>query len=361
MSLPSHRADAAPSLKKPPESTAGQYRLPAAWEPHARTWMAWPGHPDTFAGIVDEARAAYAAVANRLSEFEPVVMVVAPGQEKSARRRLSSAIERLIWPLNDAWMRDIAPSFIHAPGGVLVGVDWGFNDYGDKDGRGETGYGDDARIAGRILSHLGLERIAAPIICEGGALVGDGTGTLVTTRSVILNPNRNPRLDPAHAEALFQELLGIRKTIWLPAGLRNDDTDGHADNLVAFVAPGRVLVLSEDNPSDGNYPVLRECAHRIEAELDAAQRHLELVRLPQPRPRHGNGLRLALSYVNYYLGNEVVLVPGYGDLRRDADARAIIAEQFPRRRALTLPALAIAAGGGGLHCITHEEPLPCVS
>lgn len=361
MSSPSPRSGATSTLKKNPGSTAGQQRMPAVWEPHARTWLAWPAHPDTFAGILDAAQAAYAAVANRLSEFEPVVMVVAPEQEKSAQKRLSSAIERPIWPLNDAWMRDIAPSFIRTAGGGLAGVDWGFNDYGDKDGRGAAGYGDDAQIARRILAHLGLERIAAPILCEGGALVGDGAGTLVTTRSVVLNPNRNPRLNPAHAEALFKKLLGIRKTIWLSAGLQDDDTDGHADNLVAFVAPGRVLVLSENNPTDGNYPVLRECARRLETALDAAGRHLELVRLPQPRPRHGSGLRLVLSYVNYYLGNEVVLVPGYADPRHDADARAIIAEQFPGRRALTLPVLAIAAGGGGLHCIAHEEPLPCVS
>ncbi|MGH8427926.1 MAG: agmatine deiminase family protein [Gammaproteobacteria bacterium] len=326
--------------------------------PHTRTWMAWPWHPETFVGTVEEAQKAYARVANTIGEFEPLAMVVRPGHEAVARRLLSGTVEILVWPVDDAWMRDIAPNFVVAEDGRLAGVDWEFNDYGNKDERGLEGYGNDAATAERILAHLGIERFAAPLICEGGTLVLDGEGTLITSESVVLHPNRNPNLSPDEAERIFSDYLAVNRVVWLPDGLTHDDTDGHADNVVAFAAPGTVLALSEDDPSDLNYTVLADVHRRLAATRDAHGRKFDILRVPQPRARYKGRMRRALSYVNFCLVNGGVLVPAYDDPRRDASARDLIGDAFPDRKAVSLPTLVITDGGGSLHCITHEEPNP---
>lgn len=333
----------------------------AEWMTHACTWMAWPAHPETFVGAVPEAQAAFARVANTLAEFEPVSMVLGPTQETTAQRLLSGEIELLPWGIDDAWMRDIAPSFVVNAQGEVAGTDWVFNDYGNKDERNLEGYGQDAATAERILNHRGLRRFACDLVCEGGTLVCDGDGTLITNASVVLNPNRNPNLSRADAETLLREYLNVERVIWFEDGLRDDDTDGHTDNLAAFAAPGRVLLLTETDPADSNYAALHAAREVLEQSTDAHGQPFEIVDLPQPRERRKGELRYALSYANFCLANGAVLVPAFDDPRRDADARAIVAEQFPGRKAISLPSIAIIAGGGSLHCITHEEPAPCAT
>lgn len=332
------------------------FRPRPEWAPHARTWMAWPAHPETFVGTVKEAQQAFARVANTLAEFEPVAMVLGPEQETAARRLLSGEIELLPWGIDDAWMRDIAPSFLVNEAGEVAGTDWVYNDYGNKDGRNLEGYGQDAATAERILRHRGMRRFACELVCEGGTLVCDGDGTLITNASVVLNPNRNPHLAREDAESLLREYLNVERVIWFEDGLQDDDTDGHTDNLAAFAAPGRVLLLGESDPGDSNYPALRAARRALEQAVDARGRRFEIIELPQPRERRKGALRYALSYANFCLANGAVLVPAFDDPRRDAYARELIAEQFPGRKALSLPSIAIIAGGGSLHCITHEEP-----
>ena len=347
-------ADIQPSSNETP-SAAGFRPLPE-WAPHARTWMAWPAHPETFVGTVKEAQQAFARVANTLAEFEPVSMVLGPEQEKVARRLLSSGIELLPWGIDDAWMSDIAPSFLVNAAGEVAGTDWVFNDYGNKDGRNREGYGQDAATAERILRHRGMRRFACDLVCEGGTLVCDGDGTLITNASVVLNPNRNPGLSRADAETLLCEYLNVERVIWFEDGLLDDDTDGHTDNLAAFAGPGRVLLLSEDDPGDSNHAALAAARRVLEQSTDARGRTFEIIDLPQPAERRKGELRYALSYANFCLANGAVLVPAFDDPRRDNYARGLIAEQFPGRQTLSLPSIAIIAGGGSLHCITHEEP-----
>jgi len=354
----SYRVDAPRAPDPAPTPRAAGYAPRAEWLPHARTWIGWPAHPDTFVVSVQEAQRAFARVANTLSEFEPVAVVCSPDQERAARKFLAGAIELLPWGLDDAWMRDIAPNFLVGPGGELAGVDWEFNDYGNKDGRNLEGYGQDAATAERILAHLRARRFACPLVCEGGTLVADGEGTLITTESVVLNPNRNPDVSREEAEATFCNYLGADRVVWFRDGLQDDDTDGHTDNVAAFAAPGRVLLLAEDSPADSNYAILADCRRRLEDSTDAHGRPFEIVEVPQPIARHRGELRYALSYVNFCLANGAVLVPAFDDRKRDDRARAIVAEQFPGREAISLPSLAIVQGGGSLHCITHEEPQP---
>ncbi|MGA7965300.1 MAG: agmatine deiminase family protein [Gammaproteobacteria bacterium] len=335
------------------------FRPRAEWEAHARTWIAWPAHPETFVGSVAEAQQAFARVANTLAEFEPVAMVLSPDQEKTAQRLLASDIELLPWGINDAWMRDIAPSFLVNAAGEVAGTNWVFNDYGNKDGRNLEGYGEDAATAARILRHRGMRRFASDLVCEGGTLVCDGDGTLISNASVVLNPNRNPGMTREEADAIFGDYLNVDTVIWFEDGLTDDDTDGHTDNLVAFGGPGRVLLLSEDDPGDSNFATLNTARHVLEQASDAGGRGFDIIPVPQPRARYKGELRYALSYVNFCLANGAVLIPAFDDPSRDASARDIIAEQFPGRKAVSLPSLAIIAGGGSLHCITHEEPAAC--
>ncbi len=323
--------------------------------------MAWPANPETFVDSVVEAQQAFARVANTLADFEPVSMVLDPEQETLARRLLSSEIELLPWGIDDAWMRDIAPHFVVNARGDIAGIDWTFNDYGNKDGRNLEGYGKDAATAERILGHRGQPRFACDLVCEGGTLVGNGDGTLITNANVVLNPNRNPGLTREHADALFRDYLSTDRVIWFEDGLIGDDTDGHTDNLVAFAAPGRLLLLSEGDPGDSNYAVLAAARRTLEEATDARGRAFELIPVPQPRARYKGTLRYALSYVNFCLANGAVLIPAFDNVKRDAYARALIAEQFPARKAVSLPSLATVAGGGSLHCITHEEPAPCAA
>ncbi len=352
-------ADTLPS--NAPTPRAAGFRPCPEWAPHARTWMAWPAHPETFVGTVKEAQDAFARVANTLAEFEPVSMVLGPDQETIARRLLSREIELLPWGIDDAWMRDIAPSFLVNAEGEVAGTDWTFNDYGNKDGRNIEGYGQDAATAERILRHRGMHRFACELVCEGGTLVCDGDGTLITNAGVVLNPNRNPELSRDGAERLLREYLNVEHVIWFEDGLRDDDTDGHTDNLAAFAAPGRVLLLSENDPADSNNAALLAARRVLERSADAHGRPFDIVPLPQPRERYRGELRYALSYANFCLANGAVLVPAFDDPHRDAYARGLIAEQFPGRKAISLPSIAIIAGGGSLHCITHEEPEPCAN
>lgn len=333
-------------------------RVPAPWAPHKRCWIAWPANQDTFRGVVEDAQKAYADFANSLSEFEPVVMVVDPAEKENAQKYLSRDIEIISWPLDDAWMRDIAPTFVLEKNSEsMLAVNWGFNDYGDKDGRGWRGYCNDAEITRRIAKRLSLDLIVPPLVCEGGALVSDGQGTLITTESVICNPNRNPGMTKEKAESILREALGATQVIWLPQGLVDDDTDGHADNLVAFFRPARAFVTSEEDHSDANFPVLQHTIEILQNSRDAFGRKLELIRLPQPPPHCRNDHRLSLSYANFYMSNGAIWVPEYGHIKSDEYAKAIIKEHAHDRMVKGVPSLAIALGGGSLHCITHEEPL----
>lgn len=344
-----------------PQIAETRKRLPVPWALHKRCWIAWPSNQDTFHGILPEAQEAYAHFANSLSEFELVTMVVDPEQMEIAKRRLSEQIEIISWPLNDAWMRDIAPTFVLEERDHLVAVDWGFNDYGDKDGRGVSGYSKDAAIARRIADRLSLELVTPPLVCEGGALVTDGEGTVITTESVLCNPNRNPGVTKETAETILRDALGVTRIIWLPTGLVDDDTDGHADNLVAFINRSHAFVMTERDRSDTNFPILRCALQILRGSRDALGQSLELIELPQPPPHYRNHRRLSLSYANFYISNGAIWVPQYGHVKSDSNAKAIIKEHASDRIVKGVPSLAIANGGGSLHCITHEEPLLCIT
>lgn len=215
---------------------------------------------------------------------------------------------------------------------------------------------DDQEVAALVASRAGAHWFEAPLVLEGGAIHTDGEGTLLTTEQCLLNPNRNPDMDRSQVETHLRDYLGVSTIIWLPRGLEDDETDGHIDEIACFARPGLVLAVSTDDRGDGNYDILQDNLERLRGATDAAGRPLEVVTLPQPPRRdYEDGTRIALSYVNLYLANGAVIAPAF-EVAEDERAHRILREAFPDRKVIPVPAGDIAIGGGGIHCITQQQP-----
>jgi agmatine deiminase len=313
--------------------------------------MAWPCEEETFPDL-PAARRAYAAVARAVARFEALRMVANPEDVAEARRLCGEAIRVDALPIDDAWTRDTGPTYLLDGRGQLAGVDWPFNGYGKFEP-----YDKDAAMARWMLERSGARRFEAPIILEGGAIHTDGRGTLLTTESVVLNPNRNPGLTAAEADEVFRAYLGVEEVIWLDRALEVDSTDGHVDNLACFVRPGVVALLSEPDPSDPHYAPLRENRRRLELSKDASGRPLELVEFRQPARQEFRGERVPMSYINHYIANGGVVMPVFDD-PADANAIETAARVYPDREIAPVPGMDIVRGGGCVHCATQQEPLP---
>lgn len=328
--------------------------MPAEWAPHSRCWMAWPVRAELWGDHIEAARDAYAEVATAIARFEPVTMVAKPKNvaEVSLRAGSVPGVSVFSLPHDDSWMRDMGPTFVVDGSGRVAGVDWQWNAWGNKYPDHER----DADVARAILEHLQMRRFEAPFVLEGGAIHTDGEGTLLTTESVLLNPNRSPGITKPEMEELLAAYLGIRKVIWLGQGLVDDDTDGHVDNLACFVRPGVVVALSSSDPADANYPILADNLNRLRNATDAQGRQLEVIEIEQPRARYlPDGRRMGLSYINFYIANGGVIIPAFED-PQDARAYDTINKLFPDREVVQVPALEILHGGGGIHCITQQQP-----
>lgn len=326
--------------------------MPPEWATHTRCWMAWPCHPDAFPRM-GPARDAFANVARTIARFEPVCMIANPEHTDDARHRCGDGIEVVSLEIGDSWTRDTGPTWLIDGRGNLAGVDWRFNAYGEI----YSSYRVDDDLARRLLERTGARRYRAPIVLEGGAIHTDGRGTLLTTESVVLHPNRNPGLGREEAEKVFRAFLGVEKVIWLENALEVDATDGHVDNLACFVRPGVVVVLGEEDPGDPHYRPLRENRRRLERAEDASGRRLEILEIQQPARREQAGDRLGLSYVNFYIANDAAVVPVFDD-PADGPALEILGRALPGYEIAPVPGLEIVTGEGCVHCITQQEPAP---
>lgn len=327
------------------------FRMPAEWAAHERCWMAWPCRAELWGRGIEDARRAYAAVARAIAAFEPVTMIARPSDAAAAAAQCGPAVAVMPAPLDDSWMRDFGPTFVVNGEGQVAGISWRFNAWGEK----YSGFRDDAALAGLLLDRLGLPRFDAPFVLEGGAIHSDGEGTVLTTESVLLNANRCMADSRAAAEALLRDWLGAEKVIWLPAGLAEDETDGHIDNVACFAAPGRVLALSAVDVSDVNHAALAENLALLASERDARGRLLDVVPIRQTTRRDEAGRALAESYINLYIANGGVVMPSFGTAE-DGAAAAVVRRAFPGRRVVQVDARAIVRGGGGIHCITQQQP-----
>jgi agmatine deiminase len=331
------------------------FTWPAEWTLHARTWMCWPCRVEAWDGPDGMLRAkqAYARVARAISTFEPVTMAVRPQDAAEAKLACAGKVDAFEVPLDDSWARDMGPTFLCGPDGTRAAVQWRFNAWGNK----YHPYAEDAQLATRIAQASGARIYAAPLICEGGAIHGDGEGTLLTTEQCLLNDNRNPDLTQQDVEQLLALYTGARRVLWLGEGFSDDETDGHVDNIACFAAPGRVLVGRPSSKSHPDYEPSAEAVRRLRAARDAGGRAIEVIEIVQPRKTRSDsrGRLLQASYINFYLPTGGIVMPAFDD-PNDEKARQVLAGLFPGRDILQIDALDIVQGGGGIHCITQQEP-----
>ena len=331
------------------------FAMPAEWAPHVRTWMCWPCRIEAWgsAEALLRAKQAFARIVRAISTFEPVVLAARHEDAAEARLAAGGKAELFEVALDDCWARDSGPTFLRGPASGRGAVQWRFNAWGNK----YRPYADDAALAARIAQAADVRLYQAPLVCEGGAIHTDGEGTLLATEQCLLNPNRNPHLSRRQVEEMLALYAGARRVIWLGRGFSDVETDGHVDNIACFVAPGRVLVGVPSSSSLPDYKPVMEAIRRLGEARDAEGRALEVIEIEQPaRVRFDwRGHPLQASYVNFYLPNEGVVMPSFGD-PNDEKARAVLADCFPGRDILQIDALDIVEGGGGIHCITQQEP-----
>jgi len=330
------------------DAASAGFHMPAEWQTHARCWMAWPCRE----GFNSEATCRnYAEVAKVISSFEPVSMVVHPRDREMAQAVLGNDIECVEIPIDDGWFRDNGPNFLITDHGDVAAACFAFNAWG---GNYEP-FDDDAQAGPRLLSQLGLRMFQSEMTAEGGGITVDGEGTLITTETCFLNPNRNPGWSKGEVEAELCRMLGVTKVIWIPGDPYEDETNGHVDGLAAFVAPGRVLVEAALDRAHPRYDILMENRRALEGQTDAMGRALDLIFIEDAWQCDGGG-RFCTSYINSYIANGAVIVPSYG-LPADDRARAIYQQLFPQREVVSLRIDDIAPGGGGIHCITQQQPV----
>ncbi|MFI5365463.1 MAG: agmatine/peptidylarginine deiminase [Candidatus Binatia bacterium] len=337
------------------------FRMPAEWEPHAATWLAWPHKRDSWPGNFAPIPAVWVEMVRALAPHETVNILVNDAAAAAAvRARLQTAdvamgnVALHLIPTDDAWARDHGPTFVTRDVDgrrELAAIDWIYNAWGGKYPPWER---DDA-VPQRIAPLLGIRLFEPGIVLEGGSIDVNGRGTLLTTEACLLNPNRNPQLTRAQIEQSLRDYLGVRHILWLGDGIVGDDTDGHIDDLARFVDPSTVVTVLESDRRDDNYARLQANSERLRQMTDQDGGALRVVTLPMPAPVFYDGQRLPASYANFYIANGVVLVPVFDD-PNDSVALRTLQEVFPRRRVIGIGARELVWGLGAFHCVTQQQP-----
>ncbi len=339
------------------------YRMPAEWEPHAGTWFTWP-RPEgiSFPDKYDTIPPVYAELIRHLVKTEAVnINVWDARMEEWVRgllRQHGTPLERVRFhhfPAYEPWCRDHGPIFLtRERAGIRerAVVDWDYNAWGNK----YPPFDLDDAIPQQVARLRELPLFSPRIVMEGGSIEVNGRGTVLTTEACLLNPNRNPQLNKGQIEQYLRDYLGVTNVLWLGDGIVGDDTDGHIDDLTRFVNPNTVVTVVEDDPTDLNYLLLRENLARLREMRDQDGRPLRIVELPMPGVVEHNGQRLPASYANFYIANEMVLVPTYRH-SNDAKALAILQREFSDRQVIGVDSVELIWGLGSFHCISQQEPV----
>ena len=331
--------------------------MPAEWEPHEATWLAWPQTIEYWPDM-DSMESIYKRMVFELTQGENVNILVNTetkkrdlGQEfKEAGFKMNKILFHLI-PTKDIWIRDYGPTFlIEETYRQLIACRWKFNAWGEK-----YDMPDEPLVSKKIQQNLGIDDLTPNIIMEGGAIEVNGEGTCLTTEECLLNLNRNPGKVKVSLENYFKEFLKIRQTIWLCGHLEGDDTDGHIDNLARFVNKNTILCAWETNPNDPNYEGLKQNYELLTRTKNIQGKPFNVVKFPMPEPVTEDSRRLPASYANFYIGNSALLVPTYDQPTDDAVIN-IIEKLFPDRRVVAIPSTILITGNGGPHCATQQQP-----
>ncbi|MDF1657018.1 MAG: agmatine deiminase family protein [Verrucomicrobiales bacterium] len=350
-------ASGAPLYLLPQMSFASEgFFMPEEGAPHTRTWMAFGADRSIWGKrLLPEVQRSLALIANTISDFEPVTMLVRPHEMALARNFLSDSISLLETKLDDFWIRDTGPTFLINESGGKAAIDFNFNGWGKK----QT-HRHDREVAGFIAAAAGVTRIKTDLVMEGGCIEVDGEGTAIITESCVLNENRNPGMSKAEFEETLMPLLGINKVIWLPGVRGKDITDGHTDFYARFVHPGVVIAGYEPNPKYGDHEITKQQIAMLREATDAHGKKLEVEALTAPewvRPKYESS-DFAAGYIGYYVCNGAVIAQEFGDEKADTRATTKLQQLFPDREIIMLNVDGIAAGGGSIHCATQQEPRP---
>ena len=326
------------------------FHMPAEWDLHERTWMMWPSRPEVWDDM-DETCQNYTAVAHAIRQFEPVTMVVRAEDVPAARNLLGEDIDLLEHPIDDSWARDAGPCFLIDGKGGRAGVSFEFNAWGGK----YAPFDGDNTTSKAILDSAGVPEFVSTLVAEGGGISVDGEGTILTTVSCFPNANRNPNWSIEAIEAELKDMLGGDKVIWLPGNVEETETDGHVDGIAAFLAPGVVLIEGE-GPADNEWHAINKAnIAALDGQTDTKGRPLTLIRVPDAADFETDNELFCRSYVNSYICNGGVVMPKYG-LREDDMVREVLEQHLPGRSVVQVEIPSIAIGGGGIHCITQQEP-----
>ena len=346
----------------PTPAAPDRWSMPDEADPHLRTWMAFGASRAVWGDkLLAEVQRNLVAIAQAIARHEPVTLLVRPEEESLARRLLGGAtggpgahpVTLLPAPLDDLWMRDTGPVFVRNAAGQKAAIDFNFNGWGDK-----QDWARDAKVAALVAGRAGVRRISARLVLEGGAIEVDGQGSALITESCVINPNRNPGRSKADVEAELKQLLGLQHIIWLPGIKGRDITDGHTDFYARFVAPGVVAAAYDPDPQSYDHAVTKRHLELLKTATDARGRKLRVVVLEAPgqvRPQF-EGKHFAAGYLNFYVCNGAVIAPEFGDAAADRAAATALQSLFPGRRVVQVNIDGIAAGGGGIHCTTQQEP-----
>jgi agmatine deiminase len=329
------------------------FSMPAEWAPHAGCWMAWPKRAELWREYLEAARDDYVRVAQAIAGFEPVTLLADPEQAADARSRCGPSVNVVSMPIDDSWLRDSGPTVVVDPAGRRAAAAFTFNAWGGK----YQPFDRDAALGVALAALAGIPAYRSTLVVEGGGFLSDGEGTLITAETCVLNPNRNPGWTKAEADAELRAMLGIKKVIWLPGDATDTETDGHVDGYVAFVKPAAVLCEVVADPEDPRYAIMAENRRVLETETDARGRRFELLPIVEaPRsavPRGQEGY--CRSYVNFYIANGAVIAPAYG-IAEDASAALTLRRAYPGREVVLVALNDLFRGGGGIHCITQQQP-----
>lgn len=330
-----------------------EWVMPEEGDPHKRTWMAFGASEAIWgAALLPEVQRNLATIAQTIAQFEPVSMLVRSEELDLARSLVGPSVELIAAPLDDLWMRDTGPVFVKGSG-TKAGIDFNFNGWGEK-----QDFDQDGQVAAFVAARAGVESLPTDLILEGGGIEVDGEGTAIITESCVLNNNRNPGWSKSDVEAELGPLLGLDKIIWLPGIAGKDITDGHTDFYARFARPGVVVAGLDTDPESFDHDVTARHLEILQNATDAQGRKLEVVVLEAPvaiRPDFESD-DFAAGYINFYVCNGAVIAPEFGDPEADQAARSELERLFPDRRVVQINIDAIAAGGGGIHCTTQQEP-----
>ncbi|WP_218139861.1 agmatine deiminase family protein [Loktanella fryxellensis] len=336
--------------------------MPTETAPQDRIWMAFPRTGATL-GDTSSAReagyAAWAAVANTIADHQPVSIIVDPSEADHAARMLSGDITRIVRPIDDFWLRDSGPTFVHATDGSVAAVDWIFNGWG---GPAWTSSGNDRDLARFIADMAGVPVVPSLLVNEGGGIHVDGAGTILLTDTVQLDPDRNPHADRLRVEEEMTRTLGTTRAIWLPRGLTRDydtfGTRGHVDIVACLPSPGTLLLHDQRNPDHPDHAVTRDLRAQLAEEVDAQGNRLQIIALPAPATQTDAHGPVDWSYVNHLVINGAVIACSFAEPDADREAQEILASVYPGRTIVPVDARELFARGGGIHCITQQQPSP---